>query len=153
MALLDEAGFTSVVATSCDQEYERYRAPATASPSRAASSRCRLRDHRPRRRPLRDHPPGVPDQDGELVGTMTFRILKFRPRPGRRRRRSGPNARPVITQDSQFWFEGIKHKLLIQKCSDCGDLRHPPGPMCHSCQSLRWEPIEASGRGRCTATW
>lgn len=150
MALLDEAGFTSVVATNCDQEYGRYLRPGdrltltsfieSVSPEKTTA--LGVGHFVTTRQEYRD-------QDGELVGTMTFRILKFRPAARKEAPAERPKRpRPVITQDSRFWFEGAKeHKLLIQKCSDCGDLRHPPGPMCHSCQSLRWEPIEASGRG------
>src|SRR6185436_18726202 len=35
----------------------------------------------------------------------------------------------------------------IQRCSECGVLRHPPRPMCPRCNSLGWETIESSGRG------
>ena len=86
------------------------------------------------------------DQDDELVGAMTFRILKFRPRP---KAESKPNRpRPAVNLDNAFFFEGAKdEKLLIQRCSSCGVLRHPPGPMCPQCQSLEWEAIEATGKG------
>ena len=55
---------------------------------------------------------------------------------------------PAITRDTQFWWDGIQErKLLIQRCSACGNLRHPPGPMCPSCHSLEWETLAATGRG------
>ena len=82
MAALDDAGFTSVVATNCDQHYERPLVPGDVLEVRsvidAVSSEkatglgvghfitTRLE---------------YTDQDGELVATMLFRILKFRPRP------------------------------------------------------------------------
>ncbi len=149
MALLDEHGFTSVVATNCDQTYPRYLKPGdrltlTAfieSVSDEKTTGLGVGHFITTRQEYRD-------QDGELVGTMTFRILKFRPAERKAPVERPKRPRPVITHDSRFWFDGAKeHQLLIQKCSDCGELRHPPGPMCHSCQSLRWEPIEASGRG------
>jgi uncharacterized protein len=53
-----------------------------------------------------------------------------------------------VNRDNQFWVDGVRNgKLLIQRCADCGTLRHPPGPMCGACRSLRWDSIEASGRG------
>ncbi|HQR02826.1 MAG: OB-fold domain-containing protein [Proteobacteria bacterium] len=56
-------------------------------------------------------------------------------------------------KDEDFFWEGIKEdRLLFQKCSDCGTLRQPPGPMCPSCQSLHWAPHAASGRGK-VVTW
>jgi len=55
---------------------------------------------------------------------------------------------PLVTIDSQFFWDGIKdHKLLIQRCAECGRLRHPPRPMCPHCNSLSWSTIESSGRG------
>ena len=55
---------------------------------------------------------------------------------------------PGVTRDTEFFWEGIRDgKLLIQKCSDCGILRHPCRPMCGDCQSTNWESIEASGKG------
>ena len=55
---------------------------------------------------------------------------------------------PTVTQDSQFFWDALKeHRLLIQRCMDCGIVRHPPRPMCPTCQSLKWETVECSGRG------
>jgi len=55
--------------------------------------------------------------------------------------------RPAITRDNEFFWNGVQAgKLLIQRCA-CGELRHPPGPMCPSCHSLEWDTLEASGRG------
>jgi uncharacterized protein len=51
-------------------------------------------------------------------------------------------------RDQDFFWEGVQaRKLLFQKCSDCGALRNPPGPMCPHCQSLHWEPRESQGLG------
>lgn len=55
---------------------------------------------------------------------------------------------PTTTPDTKFWWDALKQdKLLIQRCSDCATLRHPPRPMCPRCNSLKWDTIEASGRG------
>ena len=51
-------------------------------------------------------------------------------------------------RDQDFFWEGVKEgKLLIQQCSDCSELRQPPGPMCPHCQSLLWHAKQATGRG------
>jgi uncharacterized OB-fold protein len=56
---------------------------------------------------------------------------------------------PSMTRDTQFFWDGVKaHKLLIQRCSACRALRHPPRPMCPQCNALSWDTVEASGRGR-----
>jgi uncharacterized OB-fold protein len=55
---------------------------------------------------------------------------------------------PAITPDTEFFWNGLRdNKLLIQRCGSCGQLRHPPRPMCPHCRSLEWEAIESSGRG------
>ncbi len=55
---------------------------------------------------------------------------------------------PTTTSDTQFFWDAAKeHRLLIQRCTGCGDLRHPPRPMCPSCNSLTWDTVEASGNG------
>ncbi len=157
MAALDRAGFTSVVATNCDQHYVRPLVPGdhleVSSVIDAVSSEkktglgvghfitTRLE---------------YTDQNGEPVATMLFRILKFKPQakaedvgdstdeaPPRPKR-----PRPALTQDNRFFFEGAQqHKLLIQRCTNCGALRHPPRPACARCRSFEWEAITASGRG------
>lgn len=53
-----------------------------------------------------------------------------------------------MNRDSAFFWEGAKdHRLLAQRCTSCGRLRHPPGPACPFCHSLDWEAAELSGRG------
>ena len=79
--LLDDAGFTSVVATNCDQEYPRYLRPEdrishTLTIEKISDEKqttlgaghflTQLYTFR--------------DQKGEVVGSMRFRILKFKPR-------------------------------------------------------------------------
>ncbi|HZP43774.1 MAG TPA: OB-fold domain-containing protein [Candidatus Binatia bacterium] len=47
-----------------------------------------------------------------------------------------------------YWAAARDRELRFQRCADCGLWRHPPGPMCPSCHSLRSEWAQASGRGR-----
>ena len=55
---------------------------------------------------------------------------------------------PSMTPDTQFFWDGTKeHRLLIQRCVSCAQLRHPPRPMCPHCGSVEWDTVEASGRG------
>jgi uncharacterized OB-fold protein len=55
---------------------------------------------------------------------------------------------PAKTPDTEFFWNGLRdHRLLIQRCTSCTLLRHPPGPMCPVCQSVEWDAVESAGRG------
>jgi uncharacterized OB-fold protein len=55
---------------------------------------------------------------------------------------------PLVTEDSEmFWAAADESRLISQRCSSCGALRHPPRPMCPHCHSLVFELQELSGRG------
>jgi uncharacterized OB-fold protein/acyl dehydratase len=157
MRLLDGAGFTSVVATNCEQEYHRYlhlgdhlsTTTVIESVSDEKATGLGVGHFVTTRVEYRT-------DDGELVATMRFRILKFKPGTGRSAATppegdSKPRPlrpRPALTQDNAFWFEGARqHRLLIQRCAQCGTLRHPPRPMCSECRSYEWDVVDASGRG------
>ena len=150
MALLDSAGFTSVVATNCEQEYVRYLhlgdELAVTSTIESVSDEKQTglgAGHFVTTRQT------FTDASGDVVASMLFRILKFRPPAAKGQKTDRPpRPRPSLTQDNAFWFEGAKdHRLLIQRCVSCGALRHPPSAMCPSCQSFDWDTVEASGRG------
>jgi uncharacterized OB-fold protein/acyl dehydratase len=156
MTLLDGAGFTSVVATNCEQEYHRYlhlgdhlsTSTIIESVSDEKATGLGVGHFVTTRVDYRT-------DEGELVATMRFRILKFKPGTGRsaaaenEEQRERPlRPRPALTQDNAFWFEGARqHRLLIQRCKECGTLRHPPRPMCAECRSYEWDVVDASGRG------
>ena len=54
----------------------------------------------------------------------------------------------TVNDETRFWLEGAAAgELRIQRCAECGSLRHPPRPMCPTCHSLRWETVRASGKG------
>ena len=55
---------------------------------------------------------------------------------------------PLVTDDSAvFWDAAAGHRLVAQRCPECGRLRHPPRPMCPECHSLAIDVQELSGRG------
>lgn len=55
---------------------------------------------------------------------------------------------PWVTRDSEFFWEAAKQDRLVgQRCSDCGQLRSPPRPMCPECNSVEVEAQTLSGRG------
>jgi uncharacterized OB-fold protein len=53
-----------------------------------------------------------------------------------------------IDHDNREMFRArLDHRLLINRCDDCGLWRHPPRPICPSCWSTRVTPTEVSGTG------
>ncbi|HLN43666.1 MAG TPA: bifunctional MaoC family dehydratase N-terminal/OB-fold nucleic acid binding domain-containing protein [Acidimicrobiales bacterium] len=148
-AVLNEAGFTSVVATNCDQEYLRpvvlgdRLAVTSVIDSVSPEKHTGLGDGHFVTTRLE-----FTDQHGERVATMRFRILRFRPQKARAKADAPLRPRPAVTHDIAFFFEGARQgTLLIQRCAGCGLLRHPPRPACASCGSFDWDTVTASGRG------
>ncbi|MGW6400174.1 bifunctional MaoC family dehydratase N-terminal/OB-fold nucleic acid binding domain-containing protein [Streptomyces sp. NPDC055134] len=153
-ALLDGAGYTSVVATDCEQEYLRPLRPGDAitfdavieSVSERKTTKLGTGHFVTTRMDVR--------ADGELAGTHRFRILKYAPaaRAGRAaggaREQQALRPRPVVNRDNAGFWEGVReHRLLIQCCEGCGTLRFPWLPGCGACASQDWGTVEASGEG------
>ncbi len=46
-----------------------------------------------------------------------------------------------------YWHALREHRLVAQRCSACGTLRHYPRPLCGSCHSFDYDWAELSGRG------
>jgi len=157
--VLDEAGYTSVVATNCDQTYHRY-----LKLGEQLSVRARLLDVTgPKRTALGEGwfvtTRSTWFSSGEPVAAMDFRILKFRPPQSTppspastvsttsTEEHSGP-MRPLVTPDTAFFWEGTAAgELRIQSCESCGTLRHPPGPCCPACGAMNQGYVVAAGTG------
>ncbi len=156
MTILNNAGFTSVVATNCEQHYVRplvlgdHIEVSSVIDSVSSEKKTGLGDGHFITTRLE-----FTDQNGDPVATMLFRILKFKPQPkadeaqSTEQQQARPKRpRPALTQDNRFFFDGAKdHRLLIQRCTNCGALRHPPRPSCAQCRSFEWDTVAASGRG------
>lgn len=55
---------------------------------------------------------------------------------------------PHPTPASQpYWDGAAEGRLLLQRCTGCGALRHYPQPVCPRCCALGVETVAASGRG------
>jgi len=149
MHMCDEAGYVGVVATNCEQTYHRYLRPgdllsvssvleSVAGPKRTALGEgffiTTLQTYR--------------DQQGEVVGEMRFRILKFIPANAPSAAEPEQPSLPPPPLDSAFFWEGVDvDELRIQRCASCGKLRHPPRPMCPYCNSLEWDHVVSGGNG------
>ncbi|MEW1830628.1 bifunctional MaoC family dehydratase N-terminal/OB-fold nucleic acid binding domain-containing protein [Streptomyces sp. NPDC088196] len=148
--LLDAAGCTSVVATDCEQEYLRPLRPGDEvtfdavieSVSDRKTTKLGTGYFVTTRMDVRVGP--------DLVGTHRFRILKYAP-ARQKQEQKGARARrprPVVNRDNAGFWEGVeRHQLLIQRCTNCGTLRHPWLPGCNVCGGLDWDTVEASGAG------
>jgi uncharacterized protein len=56
--------------------------------------------------------------------------------------------RPAPDSLTSFFWDGAReHRLLIQRCDDCGRFQHPPEPVCRHCLSFSLGAGEVSGRG------
>jgi uncharacterized protein len=164
-AVLDEAGFTSVVATNCEQVYHRY-----LRHGEHVTVRTSLESVTGPKRTALGEGWFVTTKSTwcvgmEAVASMMFRVLKFRPpRPpaaGPEVPAAGPEVpadgpavpvtevlRPMISRDTAFFWAGTAAgELRIQRCGSCGVLRHPPGPMCPACGAARPEYQVAAGTG------
>ena len=148
VALLDEAGYTSVVATDSELDFVRELVPgdevsvdevvSDISPEKktglgAGRFVTTVKTYR--------------DADGEVVATQRWRTLRFKPaETPAPKEPAALRPRPAINLDNQFWFDAAReHRLVIQRCASCDRLRHPPGPQCPACQSFEWDTVDAAG--------
>ena len=163
MSVLDEAGFTSVVATNCAQTYHRY-----LRHGELLRLESELRDVTgPKHTALGEGwfvtTRNVWHSGTEPVAEMDWRVFKFRPAGGPGGRppelapslgqpelaTAGPVMRPPVSPDTEFFWAGTRAgELRIQHCGDCGALRHPPGPACLNCGALQHQGYQvAAGTG------
>ncbi len=55
---------------------------------------------------------------------------------------------PLASTTTLPWWEAAaEHRLVVQKCDDCGHTRFPPAPICPECHSDQAGWLEVSGRG------
>lgn len=158
LRLLDDVGCTSIVATDCEQEYLRPLRPGDEvvfdavieSVSDRKSTKLGSGYFVTTRMDVR--------VGRELVGTHRFRVLKYAPAAGTAAAAGTAGTtgaasparrpRPVVNRDNAGFWEGVRdHRLLIQRCTTCGTLRHPWLPGCNGCGGLGWDTVEASGDG------
>ncbi|MFL6119653.1 bifunctional MaoC family dehydratase N-terminal/OB-fold nucleic acid binding domain-containing protein [Actinophytocola sp.] len=144
--VLDDAGYTSIVATNSEQTYHRYlrygeevalssTVESVVGPKKTALGEGWFVTTR-----------NVWYVGDEPVAEMMFRVLKFAPKPAAAP--APPLIRPMVNRDTAFFWEGTAQgELRIQQCGGCGALRHPPGPMCPRCNETKPGHLVASGLG------
>ncbi|HEY5024100.1 MAG TPA: OB-fold domain-containing protein [Acidimicrobiales bacterium] len=55
---------------------------------------------------------------------------------------------PAASAETVGWWEAAaEHRLVVQRCTACGQMRHPPGPVCPVCRSTasEWSATEGTG--------
>jgi uncharacterized OB-fold protein len=55
---------------------------------------------------------------------------------------------PAANAETLGWWEAAQRReLVVQRCSECGATRHPPGPLCPACHSpnSEWSPLPGTG--------
>ena len=157
--LLNDHGYTGVLGTNTEEHYERYLKLGDVVSAETVIAEI-----------SEEKATGVgigyfittrtqfTDQNGDSVGWMTFRVLKYKPaqeqaaaggddNPATQQKPS--RIKPPMAHDNGWWWEQVRDEgiLPIQRCKDCGKLRHPPRPMCDACGSQNFDSIAASGRG------
>lgn len=159
MEVLTAEGYTGVLGTNCEQTYDRYlrigeqlrvtvRLADVVGPKSTGmgegyfvtSISTWYVEHE--------------DGTSEKVGEMLFRVLKFKPRVSTGSTTDDGSADnrfvlyPTRNRDNEFFWEGTgARELRIQKCGNCGALRHPPGPTCPQCLAFDREFVVAAGTG------
>jgi uncharacterized OB-fold protein len=55
---------------------------------------------------------------------------------------------PVPDEDSAAFWQGLReHRIYVQKCTQCGEVRFPPMPGCPQCSSSGFETLLVTGTG------
>lgn len=154
-AFLSENGYTAVLGTNCDQEYFRDLKPGdkvtahtiidTISEEKATAMGIGY---------FIETRSTFTDQNGDTVGTMQFRVLKFKPAQqaapvtdsGNDAPKPPTRIRSVRGHDNAWWWDQVEQNKVvpIQRCKSCQTLRHPPRPFCNQCQSNEWDFIEST---------
>jgi len=150
--LFDEYGFTGVLGTNIKQEYF-----GEASPGDSVVMEMVIDNISERKATARgtgyffETLATFTNQDGEKIGTQRFRVLKFIPQeqaaaaPSEDKLEVPTRIASPRGHDNKWWWDACDEgRILIQRCTGCQTLRHPPRPMCGECQSMEWDSIEST---------
>jgi hypothetical protein len=157
--LLHEHGYTGVLATDTEETYARYLRPGDRvcasttieSISEEKATAVGIGYFITTRTTFET-------EGGEPLGSMTFRVLRFRPSAAAAASDGDETVaeatkpsriKPPMGHDNAWWWERVAEAgvIPIQRCASCGRLRHPPRPMCDVCGDQAFDSIDASGRG------
>ena len=147
MHLLDEAGYTSVVATNYEHEYYReLQHGERISVRSVAEDLSEEKTTGLGRGYFVTVKHDYVTDDGELVGIGRMRMLKFM--PPAKGADVGKRGTPAVGRDNRFFWDGVEvGELRIGTCNQCTTLHHPPQPICSSCGSTDMGFTVSSGKG------
>lgn len=147
MRLLDEAGYTSVVAVNYEHDYLRElqlgERVSVLSSAEDLSEEKKTALGAGVFTTIRHE---YVTDDGEVVGIGRMRLLKFKPPPAAPE--VGARPQPAVGRDNACFWEGVEAgELRIQECTACRQLHHPPQPLCRSCGGSDMGHVVSSGKG------
>lgn len=152
---MEQHGFTGVLGTNCDQEYlQELRPGDTVIANMVVKAISEEKATAMGNGYFIETLTTFTNQRGETVGTMLFKVLKFK--PAQTPKATNDNAAPenkaptrlksVRGHDNAWWWNLVEQQkvLPIQRCKSCKTLRHPPRPFCNQCQSNQWDYITST---------
>jgi uncharacterized OB-fold protein len=151
--VFDDHGYTGVLGTNCTQEYFRDLKPGDQVVSHTVIDS--ISEEKATQRGIGHFIETVTtftDQNGDKIGAMRFRVLKFIPNESNTTETAKDDGKPEVPHrihsprghDNKWWWEQVdKGVMPIQRCKNCQTLRHPPRSMCGECQSIEWDFIES----------
>jgi uncharacterized OB-fold protein/acyl dehydratase len=163
IAMLEEAGYVGVVAVNSELEIARYLKPGellqgvqvledVSEEKQTGLGIGHFLTTRTR----------YSNAEGEHVGDLLFRILKFKPGTGAAPKTEDPDKpkpvqvpsdpsmrpRPAINRDNQALWDGYRrHELRVPQCQACKRVFFPSSPRCAECGSFDMGYAVASGKG------
>lgn len=160
---MEQHGLTGVLGTNCDQEYLKELRPGdTVIANMVVKAISEEKATAMGNGYFIETLSTFKNQHGETVGTMLFKVLKFKPAQAPKAASDSTAAdsslmgnkaptriKSVRGHDNAWWWNLVEKekKLPIQRCTSCKTLRHPPRPFCNQCQSGAWDFIESNMQG------
>ncbi len=152
---ITEQGLTGVLGTNCDQEYHQELRPGdTVIANMVVKSISEEKATAMGNGYFIETLTTFKNQRDEIVGTMIFRVLRFKPAQAPKpvnesaatENKALTRIKSVRGHDNAWWWNIVEKdkKLPIQRCTCCQTLRHPPRPFCNECQSGEWDHIEST---------
>lgn len=152
----DEITFDSVIESVSERKTTKLgtgyfvttRTDIHVGPDLAGTHRFRILKYAPARREAGQPRPDSDRRPQSASDRQPQPASDRQPPPDSDRKQRPTRPRPVVNRDNAGFWEGVRHRrLLIQRCTACGTLRHPWLPGCNACGGPDWDTVEACGEG------